>query len=106
MLFSVYYGLGWRPFLEAAGLLVSFVLILSSSVRQASTIAGIGTVMYAVVEGQELILNLQSYWEFGASPQHLVATITPPILVMSSLTMAVMSRIKVQAKIARVHSPD
>jgi hypothetical protein len=106
MLFSFYYGLGWRPFLEAAGPLVSFVFILSSSVRQASTIAGIGTVIYAVVEGQELILNLQNYWEFGASPQHLVATIMPPILVMSSLALAVTSHIKAQARIARIHLPD
>jgi hypothetical protein len=103
MLFSFDYGLGWRPFSEAAGSLLSVVFILSSSARQASTIAAIGAVIYAVVQGEALILNLQSYWKFGASPQHLLATITPPILVLSSLVMAVASHIKTQASIARVH---
>lgn len=103
MLFCFHYGLGWRPFSGAAGALLSVVFILSSSVRQASTIAGIGTVIYAVFQGEELILNLQRYWTFGGSPQDLLATIMPPILVMSSLVMAVTSHIKTQASIARVH---
>jgi hypothetical protein len=104
MLIFFHYGLGWRPFSAAAGPLLSVVFILGSSVRQASTIAGIGAVGYAVLQGPDLVLNLQSYWEFGETFQQLVATTAPPILVTASLVVAIYSHFRIRAKISRVES--
>jgi hypothetical protein len=103
MLICAHYGLGWRLFSKATGALLSIVFILGSSVRQASTIAGIGTVVYAVLQGPDLISNLQMYWAFGGSRQHLLATIMTPILVTASLVMAVLSHVKTRATISRFH---
>jgi hypothetical protein len=99
-----HHALGWRPFSEAAGVLLSVVFILGSPERRASTIAGIGAVGYAVLQGPDLVLNLQSYWEFGETFQHLVATTAPPILVTASLVVAIYSHFRIRAKISRVES--
>jgi len=97
----VHYGLGWRSYLEAAGTLVSFVLILGSSVSRASTIAVIGAVMYSVIEVPNLITSLEMYWDFGGSFQHFIAKIVPPVLVIASLGMAILSHFSTRARIVR-----
>src|SRR5579859_3751851 len=52
-------ALGWKLFLEAAGELVSAVFVIGALAGQASTIAGIGVALYAVVQSQYSILSLQ-----------------------------------------------
>jgi hypothetical protein len=103
ILVVVHYGLGWRQFAEVTAVLLSAVFILSSPVRQASTTAGVGTAFYTVFQGEALIINLQNYWTFGGSARHLLGTIIPPILVVSSLVVALTSHIKTRASIARAH---
>lgn len=88
MLIFVHSGLGWRSYLEAAGALVSLVLIVGSLASRASTIALIGVVTYSLVEVHLLITSLEMYWDFGGSVQHFVAKIIPPVLVLVTLVMA------------------
>jgi hypothetical protein len=91
MLFSFHYGLGWRPFSEVAGALLSVAFILSSSVRQASTIAGTGTVIYAVVQGEALwnarvcIRALQTPPSVKFEPRSLTAEFMHELAHLSTL---------------------
>jgi uncharacterized membrane protein YozB (DUF420 family) len=59
MLVFVHHGVRWRLFLEAAGALISLVFILGSLVRQASTIAGIGIAVYALLQAHSSIETLR-----------------------------------------------
>jgi hypothetical protein len=96
MFFSIYRGLGWKSFSEAAGFLISGIFVLGSFARQASTIAGIGTVAYAVFQGQELIYSIHDYWAFGGSYQRLLTTLSPPVLVAASLIVAIFLHFKTE----------
>jgi hypothetical protein len=89
-------ALGWKSFAYAAGNLISAVFIIGALARRVSTIAGIGAALYAVVEGYRLMLNLQLYWAFGGSFQHLLVTVMPPVLVTASLGLAIYSHFKVE----------
>ena len=84
----VRHGLGWKAFSEAAGVLISAVFVTGSLAKHASAIAGTGVLLYAVALGQDLILRLQFYWAFGGSYRHLLATLSPPVLVAASLIVA------------------
>lgn len=101
MLVFIHHRPGWKLFSEAAGAIISVVFILGSLARHASTIAGIGTITYALVQGQELILRLQFYWSFGGSYQHILATLTSPILVTASLSVAICLRSETEQPIPR-----
>jgi hypothetical protein len=90
-LMFAYAGLGWEAYLEAAGALGSLVLISGSLVSRASAMAAIGAITYFVVEAPLLIPWLKLYWYFGGSVQHFIAKIVPPIFVLASLAMAVVS---------------
>jgi hypothetical protein len=92
----IHRGLGWKPFLETAGTLVSIVFVLGLLARHASTIAGMGIVLYAVVLSQDSIVRLQFYWAFGGSYLRLLATVSPPILVTASLVVAISLHFKTQ----------
>jgi len=96
----VHFGLGWRSYSEAAGTLVSFVLIVGSSVSRASTIAVIGAATYLVIEVPLLITSLEMYWDFGGSIEHFVAKIIPPIFVLASLVIAITSHFITRERIA------
>src|SRR4029077_7446615 len=89
----IHYRLGWRPFLGAAGALISAVFVIGSLVEEASIVAGLGMVIYAVVQGLDLILQLHFYWEFGGSVRHLLMILIAPVLVAASLVVAVYSYI-------------
>jgi hypothetical protein len=91
--------LGWKLFLEAAGPLLSVVFILGWSATMASKTAWIGTAIYALVQGEELILDLLRYWAFGDSVQYLLVTIAAPILVTVSLIVAICSHIRARKRI-------
>jgi hypothetical protein len=107
-LFFLRQGFGWRLLAEAGGALISAIFLLSSLVKQSSRIALIGTVIYAASQGRDLVPRLQMYWALGGSLQHLLATISAPILVLASLVMAVMLHAKSRARKTRVHldAPD
>jgi hypothetical protein len=101
-IFFLHQGFSWRSLAEGAGALVSGVFILSSLVKHSSRIVLIGTVIYAVAQGLEMVLSLRMYWAFGGSIQNLLATITTPILVLASLAMAVTLYGKSRARDAQV----
>jgi hypothetical protein len=100
----IHYQLGWRPFLEAAGALISAVFVIGSLVKEASIVAGLGTVIYAVVQGPDLILQLHFYWAFGGSVRHLVMILIAPALVAASLVVAVYSYIRCRDTGTRLES--
>lgn len=97
-LFFIHKGFGWRLWAAAGGVLLSVIVILSSFVKQSSRIAVIGTLIYAVSQGGELVPRLQMYWAFGGSMRHLLVMIGTPILVLASLVMAVTLHVKSQAR--------
>jgi hypothetical protein len=101
MLVFIHYRLGWRPFSEAAGPLISAVFIVGSLARQASIIVIWGTVFYAVLQGPSLVSQLQVYWALGGSLQHLLMMTMPPALVAASLVMAVYSHIDTRHIVTR-----
>ncbi len=104
LLVFIHHGLKWRIFLEATGALISVVFVLGSSVRQASTMVGIGAVIYSIVQGPELVLSFQRYWAFGDTLLHLLVTTMPPLLVTASTVVAIYSHLKIRARITRVGS--
>ena len=108
-LFIFRQGFGWRLLAEAAGALLSAVLILGSLVKQSSKIAVVGTVIYVAFQGDELVLRLHFYWEFGGSIQNFAATIATPILVLTSCVAAVTLHVRSLSRNAQVRldgSPD
>jgi hypothetical protein len=91
VLVFIQYRIGWKPFLGAAGTLISAVFVVGSLVKEASVIAGLAIVIYAVVQGPDLISHLHQYWAFGGSVQHLFVMIVPPALVAASFLVAAYS---------------
>ena len=100
----IHHGLRWRIFLEATGALISVVFILGSSVRQASTMVGLGAVIYAIFQGPDLVLSFHRYWAFGDTLLHLLGTTMPPLLVTASIAVAIYSHLRIRAKMTRVGS--
>jgi hypothetical protein len=100
----IQYRLGWKPFLGAAGTLISAVFVVGSLVKEASVIVGLAMVIYAFVQGPDLVSHLQQYWAFGGSAQHLLAIIVPPALVVASLLVAAYSYIGIRDRGTRFGS--
>jgi hypothetical protein len=94
ILVFIHHRLGWRPFLEAVGILTSAIFIVGSLAREASKIVIWGTVFYAILQGPGLFLQLHFYWAFGGSVRHLLMIIVPPALVAASLVIAAYSHIR------------
>jgi len=90
--------------LGAAGTLISAVFVVGSLVKEASVIVGLAMVIYAFVQGPDLVSHLQQYWAFGGSAQHLLAIIVPPALVVASLLVAAYSYIGIRDRGTRFGS--
>jgi hypothetical protein len=104
MLVFIHHRLAWRPFLQAAGTLISAVFIIGSLVREASIIAGLGAVFYAILQGDSLIFQLHKYWAFGGSVQHLLMILMAPAVVVASLLTATYSHIRARDLVTQSES--